>query len=40
MWGIDPTATTGREWPAYPGLSLTRFYDMETPTFPGAYAPG
>src|SRR6185437_12691299 len=23
MWGTDPTATTGREWLAYPGLSLT-----------------
>jgi hypothetical protein len=24
MWGSDPTATTGRGWLAYPGLSLTR----------------
>src|SRR5579864_4329998 len=23
MWGTDPTATTGREWLAYPSLSLT-----------------
>src|SRR5579864_4066076 len=33
MWGTDPTATTGREWLAYPSLSLTHYIER-----PGAIA--
>jgi len=28
MWGIDPIATTGREWPVTPGLSLTLYRNV------------